>query len=136
MKCQVCKGTITPINTNNIEILRCESCMGFWVKSGDLNKLIKHKHGDIEFSSIDHHMHKDTHGIMKCIYCNDQAMIKSNFIEYSDIILDYCEECGAFWIDNGELEKMQQYINNIESNQKNQSLTEIIMNIIYSLPKV
>lgn len=136
MKCEVCKGTIVPIKTNNIEIFRCKKCKGFWIKSGDLNRLIKHKSGDIEFSSIDHHMHKDTHGIMKCIFCEDSAMIKSNFIEYSDIILDYCEICGAFWIDNGEVDKMQDYIERIEKEDKKQSITEIIMNIIYSLPKV
>ncbi|MCK4796693.1 MAG: zf-TFIIB domain-containing protein [Spirochaetes bacterium] len=136
MKCQVCNGLITPIKTNNIEILQCEKCKGFWVHMGDLNNLIKHQSGDIEFSSIDHHMHKDTHGIMKCYFCEDSGMIKVNFIEYSDIILDYCEICGAFWIDAGELEKMQKYINTIEKNDKKQSLAEIIMNIIYSLPKV
>jgi Zn-finger nucleic acid-binding protein len=136
MNCQVCKGTLTPVKKDETEILKCNKCNGFWIKAGELNKLIKHKHGDVEFSSIDHHMHNDTHGIMKCVFCEDQAMIKSNFIEYSDIILDYCEKCGAFWIDNGELDKMQEYILNIEKDEKKKSLTEIIMNVIYSLPKV
>lgn len=136
MKCQICKELITPIKKEDIEILKCSGCKGFWIKSGDLNKLIEHKSGDIEYSSIDHQMHKDTHGIMKCIYCEDQAMIKVNFIGFSDIVLDYCEECGSFWIDNGEVEKMQSYIESIEKGDKKQSLTEIIMNIFYSLPQV
>jgi Zn-finger nucleic acid-binding protein len=133
MECQICSGTITPVKIDDIEILRCEKCRGFWIKSGDLNKLIKHGAGDLEFSSIDHHMHRDTHGIMKCVYCDDQAMIKINFIEYSDIILDFCEECGAFWIDHGETEKMQAYVDKIESNKKH-TIAEIIMGIIYKLP--
>ena len=134
MKCQLCKGTITPTETNDIEILSCQNCKGFWIKKGELNKLIKHKSGDIEFSSIDHHMHKDVHGILKCLFCKDHAMIKVNFIEYSDIILDYCEGCGSFWIDHGEIEKMQNYIKDIEANPGKSSITEIIMNILYSLP--
>ena len=136
MKCQICTGIMTPFKTNNIEILKCQKCNGFWTHKGDLNNLIKHKYGDIEFSSIDHHIHKDTHGIMKCAFCEDQAMIKVNFIEYSDVVLDFCEKCGAFWIDSGETGKMQKYINEIEKNDKKQSLAEIIMTIIYSLPKI
>jgi Zn-finger nucleic acid-binding protein len=135
MQCQLCKGTLTSIKTNNVEILSCEKCKGFWLKKGDLNKLIQHKSGDIEFSSVDHHMHKDKHGIMKCIFCDDQAMIKINFIEYSDIILDFCEKCGAFWVDSGETKKMQKYISSIENSKGKQTITEIIMNILYSLPK-
>ena len=136
MKCQICKETITPIQTQNIEIFQGEVCKGFWIRKGDLNRLIKHRAGDIEFSSIDHHMHCDTHGIMKCVFCDDQAMIKVNFIEYSEIILDYCEACGAFWIDNGEVEKMQEYIKNIEQNDAKPTILEIIMNTIFSLPKI
>jgi len=136
MECQLCKSLITPVSTNNIEILSCPRCNGFWVKRGDLNRLIKHKAGDIEFSSIDHHMHQDTHGILKCAFCPDSAMIKVNFIEQSDIVLDFCEICGAFWIDAGEVDKMQQYMNSIEQQVKKQTITEIIMTILYSLPKV
>lgn len=135
MQCQICKGTITPKNVNNIEIYSCSNCNGFWIKKGNLNKLIEHQSGDIEFSSIDHHMHKDTHGIMKCAFCEDQAMIKCNFIEQSDIILDYCEKCGAFWIDAGETDKMQMYIETLDKNSKKSTIVEIIFKSLYSLPK-
>ncbi|MBN1700125.1 MAG: zf-TFIIB domain-containing protein [Spirochaetales bacterium] len=135
MECQVCGGKITPIDTEHIRIMQCAGCKGFWIKKGDLNNLIKHKAGDLEFSSIDHHMHQDTHGIMKCIYCPDSAMIKINFIEYSDIIMDYCPECGAFWIDRGEMEKMQEYVDTIEKSDKKKTIIETIMNTIFSLPK-
>jgi Zn-finger nucleic acid-binding protein len=135
MECQVCNGTITPKKVNDIEIFSCKNCNGFWIKKGNLNKLIKHQSGDIEFSSIDHHIHTDTHGIMKCAFCTDQAMIKSNFIEYSDIILDYCEKCGAFWIDGGEIEKMQKYMNSLDDSSTKSSIIEIIFKALYSLPK-
>lgn len=135
MECQVCKGTITPVKKKDVEILQCDGCGGFWIQKGDLNRLIEHAGGDVEFSSVDHHMHTDTHGIMCCVFCEDRAMIKSNFIEYSDVILDYCEKCGAFWIDNGEVEKMQAYIDKIEKAGKKKSVAEVIMNILYSLPR-
>lgn len=136
MECQLCEGTITPVKRGEAEIYLCEKCNGFWVKSGELNKLIKHKVGDVEASSIDHHFHKDDHGTLKCAFCVDKATNKVNFIDFSDIILDYCEECGAFWIDNGELDKMQAYMDKIEKNSDKQTIAEKIMNIIYSLPKV
>lgn len=136
MKCQICKGTITPKKKDDVEILQCKNCNGFWIKSGALNKLIKHKNGDVEYSSIDHQMHDDSHGLLKCAFCDDQAMIKINFIGFSDIILDYCEKCGAYWVDNGEVDKMQKYIERIEGTDAKSSLAEIIMSIFYSLPKV
>ena len=80
MKCQLCNSTITPIKTKNIEILQCEGCNGFWIRKGHLNQLIKHNAGDIEFSSIDHHMHYDTHGIMKCIFCDVHKFRKKHRI--------------------------------------------------------
>ena len=135
MQCQICNGTITPKTVNNVEIFSCEGCSGFWIKKGNLNKLIEHQAGDIEFSSIDHHMHKDTHGILKCAFCEDQAMIKSNFIEQSEIILDYCEECGAFWVDSGETDKMQEYMENLEKEPGKPSIIEVIFKSLYSLPK-
>ncbi len=135
MQCQICDKTITPKISNNVEIFSCTGCSGFWIKKGNLNKLIAHASGDIEFSSIDHHMHKDTHGIMKCAFCEDQAMIKSNFIEHSNIILDYCEKCGAFWIDSGETDKMQNYIDSIDKSDKKPSIIDIIFKSLYSLPK-
>jgi Zn-finger nucleic acid-binding protein len=136
MECQICKGILTPVRTNEIEILSCTNCRGFWVKRGDLNRLIKHKAGDIEFSSVDHHMHGDTHGILKCVYCEDHATIKTNFIGNSDVILDFCEGCGAFWVDAGEADKMQEYVAKIEAGKKKQTIIEVIYNVLYSLPKV
>ena len=88
MNCQLCNSTITSISKQGIEVFACEKCQGFWIKKGDLNTLIKHKAGDIEFSSIDHHIHKDTHGIMKCTFCDDRTMIKINFIEDNTFEVD------------------------------------------------
>lgn len=136
MNCQICNGIITPFKTNDIEILKCDTCGGFWLHKGDLNKLVKHQAGDLEFSSVDHHIHKDKHGILKCVFCEDQAMIKINFIENSNIVLDYCENCGALWVDGGELGKMEEYIGKIEKDGKKKSIREIIMEIIYSLPQI
>ncbi|MBN2736798.1 MAG: zf-TFIIB domain-containing protein [Spirochaetales bacterium] len=136
MNCQICQGLITPMKKGDTELLKCKGCDGFWIKRGALNRLIKHKAGDLEFSSIDHHMHHDTHGIMKCVFCEDQAMIKINFINESRIILDYCEECGAFWIDNGEVEKMQNYVDKIEANNEKTTILEVIFKTLLNLPKI
>lgn len=135
MKCQVCEGDLKDKEIEGVAIIKCDKCKGFWVHGGDLNKLIKHKRGDVEKSSIDHHFHQDSHSSLKCHYCEDSAMRKINFINYSDIIMDYCEDCGSFWIDGNELEKMQKYIDELEKNDKD-TIVEIVMNFIYSLPKV
>jgi len=137
MICEVCiKGNITTISSQGVDISKCDNCGGFWIQKGDLNKLIKHKSGDIEFSSIDRHFHTDNHGIIKCVFCEDSAMRKVSFLGYSDIILDYCEDCGAFWVDSGEINKMQDTIDTIEKDNLKKPIIQIIMEIFYSLPRV
>ena len=41
-------------------------------------------------------------------------MKKVNFLDFSNIVLDYCENCGGFWLDKGELSKMEDYIHKVE----------------------
>ena len=41
-------------------------------------------------------------------------MKKINFLDYSDIIIDYCPSCGAYWLDKDELGNMHDYIKKVE----------------------
>jgi len=75
---------------------------------------MKESGGDVESCSIDDAPHKDSHRAIKCLDCRDVDMKKINFLDYSDIVLDYCPSCGAFWIDHGEIGKMHEYIRRID----------------------
>ena len=41
-----------------------------------------------------------------CPRCNGVDLDKVFFIGYSDILLDRCPNCGGFWLDGGELQKI------------------------------
>ncbi len=45
-------------------------------------------------------------------------MKKVNFLDYSNIVLDYCENCGGFWLDKDELSKMEDYIHQVEEGSR------------------
>ncbi|MFC1671430.1 zf-TFIIB domain-containing protein, partial [Spirochaetota bacterium] len=51
---------------------------------------------------------------IKCRECEDMTMKKINFLDYSDIIMDYCSSCGSMWLDKDELSNMHNYIKKVE----------------------
>lgn len=125
MDCPRCdsKLEITKIEGEDIEF--CNSCKGMWLHKDQLNNLISESNGNVEISSVDYNRHKDLKSTIKCRDCENSTMIKINFLEYSDIIMDYCEECGAFWLDYGELHKIHIYMEKIENGShevKNKSI--------------
>lgn len=80
----------------------CEACGSFWLDKGELDKMAFGVPGSIEFSS-----RVKAEGVSeskrKCPRCNI-GMDKVFFLEYSDILLDRCSNCGGFWLDGGELD--------------------------------
>ena len=90
----------------------CEKCGSLWLDRGELNKMAFQVEGDIEYCSA-----KDTEGalgpIRRCPRCDNTVLHKVSFIEYSDIILDHCKNCGGFWLDGGELDRINETLNGI-----------------------
>lgn len=86
-----------------------------WLDRNELNRFFSETEGDIELLSVDRDYHEDEYPIIKCWRCKDIIMKKINFLDYSKIILDYCPECKGLWLDKGELDKIKNYMNNIET---------------------
>ena len=99
---------------DNEKINVCASCQGMWLRKNQLNRLIEEVSGDVETCSIDTNPHEDSYPQTKCLNCPDIVMRKINFLDYSDIILDYCPFCGAFWLDTNELNTMHKYIRKVK----------------------
>ena len=114
MKCPRCKNDLTQELFEGHKIESCKKCGGIWLHKHQLNELISESHSDVEKCSIDNHEHKDKYPAIKCITCEGQIMKKINFLEYSDIIMDYCPGCGSFWIDRDEIKLMHEYIKKVE----------------------
>jgi len=76
--------------------------------------MLKESGGDVESASINTHHHDDVYPRIKCRECTDVLLKKINFLDYSDIVMDYCPSCGSFWLDKDELWKMHNYIRKVD----------------------
>lgn len=90
----------------------CEACGSLWLDATELDKTAFQVTGSIEYSSTD-----EAEGIReplkKCPRCEDTALNKVYFLEYSDILLDRCRNCGGFWLDGGELDLVNKELQSI-----------------------
>ena len=114
MICPRCQTNMEKQTHENEEISVCASCQGMWLRKNQLNRLIAEVSGDVETCSIDTNPHEDRYPEVKCQNCKDIVMRKINFLDYSDIILDYCSSCGAFWLDTNELNNIHTYIKKVK----------------------
>jgi len=95
----------------------CPKCGGVFLDKGELNVLATGMTGDIEYCSIDHDFHKDRFPPRLCPKCSDKQMTKINLLRLSDLIFDYCSNCGGFFLDKGEVTKMNQELKSFTPNK-------------------
>ena len=114
MMCPRCKEDLAISEILDQKIETCRSCGGMWFDKNQLNDLLVEIDGDVESCSIDDNPHADNYPTIRCQRCADIDMKKVNFLDYSNIILDYCESCGGFWLDKDELSMMEDYIHKVE----------------------
>jgi Zn-finger nucleic acid-binding protein len=108
MQCPLCEDTPELRKLADADAHRCGSCGGLFLTRGQLDLLVAPHEGDLEFSTLDldTFSHDDSHAEIACPVCDASTMRKVEFNIYTDIILDYCGECGGFWLDGGELERI------------------------------
>lgn len=85
----------------------CENCGSLWLDAGELDKLAFKVEGSIEFCEQEKDAAPEQKAL-KCPRCDDYVLKKIKFLESDDIFLHYCENCGGFWLDGGELNLVDQ----------------------------
>ncbi len=106
MECPRCQAVLVKEEREGEDIDVCKSCGGIWLHKEQLKTFLG-----------DHESHHDDHPVIKCRECENVNMKKINFLDYSDVIIDYCASCGAFWLDKGELQKMNTYVKLVEEGE-------------------
>ena len=135
MNCPRCSKTLTMEKVENEEIFLCRSCGGMWVHRHQLDRLLPESGGDVEACSIESRPRGDDHTIITCRECRDQPMRKISFLDYSNIVMDWCPRCGSFWLDGNELADMHQYLHRIS--EDSQKVTDIsAYNILLTLSRI
>lgn len=115
MDCPKCNKLLEKEEIDGEMIAVCHDCGGLWVQRNQLNKMLIEGEGDFETASVDSTLHETSLPLLACPVCEGKEMERVNFLHYSDIIMDHCEECGGFWLDKGELERIHSYVRQVET---------------------
>jgi len=118
LMCPNCQTPMERGDRRDLTVDLCPSCGGVWLDSGELNDLATGMHGDIEYCSIDEDVHRDRFPERSCPRCPGQVMRKINLLRLSDLIFDWCPECGGFFLDKGEVEQMNRELKNLTPNHE------------------
>jgi Zn-finger nucleic acid-binding protein len=113
MNCPNDCGVLTNREVGGAAVALCARCGGMFLAPGELNRVAGHTAGDLEYSTVDldTFQHDDDHGPVACPANTSHFMKKVEFNILSNIILDFCDECGGFWLDGRELLRIREEVN-------------------------
>jgi Zn-finger nucleic acid-binding protein len=115
MKCPRDNSELQTKTIDGISVSYCKTCSGIFLNHGELKKITHHIAGDVEYSSTENvDLTKITD--LNCPACSNVKMIDINFIEYSDIIMKFCNDCKGIWLDGGELREINKEIDKLNNN--------------------
>ena len=111
MQCLHCgtEMTTNQVITQNSTITYniCDKCGSLWLDAGMLDKMAFQVQGSIEYCEGEGKDEPESQP-KKCPRCDDSTLSKVKFLESDDIHLHYCRNCGGFWLDAGELDRIDQ----------------------------
>jgi Zn-finger nucleic acid-binding protein len=96
----------------NIHLDDCPQCGGIWFDDGELKK-VQSMGDELCLQSLEDKAHPNKSVINQereakmCPVCNER-LTPYKYMYSSDVILDECDNCYGVWVQDGELEKMQE----------------------------
>lgn len=119
MKCPMCAGELKSVNYESDTMVdECSLCKGIWLDAGELEKIQtkvqknhKEKYSQFEsYTEIGARMSSQMGGKkINCPKC-DKTMIKKEFQPTSTVIVDLCNGCKGLWLDAGELQQLEVFL--------------------------
>ena len=102
MYCPACMESLTTYKASSIETERCHACGGLWLDWNELNAFVRI--GKIPASTVARFKSNAQakiieEGKRKCPRCD----ICLKVVKHRGIKVDFCDRCGGFWFDKGEL---------------------------------
>ncbi len=109
MQCLHCgtEMTTNQVTTpeNQVTYNVCDKCGSLWLDAGMLDKMAFQVKGSIEYCEREEKDEPEA-APKKCPRCDDAVLSQVKFLESDDIQLHYCRNCGGFWLDAGELDRI------------------------------
>ena len=118
MKCPRCKSSLKTIEYEGIRIETCGTCEGEWLDADELGHIVQAR--EVRFDENERRAIaaatkitgvklEDVDDDLICPKCSGQTD-PINYGGDSGIIIERCTGCGGFWLDGGELEKIQMMV--------------------------
>ena len=90
----------------------CETCGSLWLDAGELDKMAFKVAGSIEFSSEEEDKTPEKQA-KTCPRCEALPLSRVRFLGETNIILHHCKNCGGFWLDGHELNRIDHKLEKI-----------------------
>ncbi len=85
----------------------CESCGSLWLDAGELDKMAFRVQGSIEASTQEPIAEPEI-DLKPCPRCDNAHLYRVRFLDVTDIVLRRCRSCSGFWLDGGQLDRLDQ----------------------------
>ncbi len=111
-ECPACKGFLTVVNLDLVNLLQCLQCQGVWLNNTTFEEICRSSEQQATvLSTIPQAESPDNEEVVRCRRCPECAefMARNNFARYSGVIVDTCRVHGT-WFDLNELRRVVEYI--------------------------
>lgn len=110
--CPDCLKPLAPLAHFGVTLDSCPMCAGIWFDQGELGRL-QHAGGQaliqIDESVVPEIHRKEEPSRRDCPSCL-KPLDRFHYLYNSPIELDACGECGGFWVEDRELQKIQEWL--------------------------
>jgi len=86
----------------------CEACGGLWLDKGELDKVAFQVAGDIEYCSADEADLPES--TKSCPRCSGERLHRVKFLGDDAVILERCGNCAGFWLDAGQIDRIDKQL--------------------------
>jgi len=111
-RCPKCKIQTTRTEYEGASVRMCGECGGYWVTPIALKAIANRRETTFSEPVKERFLQlaeqSNSTEQLACLSCG-KFMVKENFKDWDDIVIDRCTKCGGIWLDPGELEKIQIY---------------------------
>lgn len=108
LTCPVCRTGLNPVRagaSRSVHLDACPNCEGIWFDAGELDQLDGSPWANVEETSF-----RDAspdHDQPFCPRCR-RLLLPVSPVDDPALTIDRCKQCRGFWLDRGELARMQQ----------------------------
>lgn len=112
LACPRCQAPLAPRVFGSVTIDVCEACGGHWYDAGELERIreLGPTERPQDSPGVAPRWVDSKGGAITCPRCR-MPLATERYAYSSDLVLDRCENCNGVWVDAGELDRMDQLVN-------------------------